>query len=472
MLSGNIRVLACMFLLLFTQACNLKVKTVEPKIITPVGSNSVYSEEDSWIYETMKQYYLWESDMVTKEKSDLSLDPEKYFYSILYKYDEVDRFSWIEKDAAALQASLAGVSKVAGISYARVDANESKTNVALSINYALKGSPAEKAGIKRGDLIVAINGTPLTKDNVSTLFASDNLTFTLGEFIKANDIKSTNKVISLTKQEIQTQAVQFSSIQEISGKKIGYLQYIRFLSDSDSKLRETFGEFKKAGINELVLDLRYNPGGAISSADILSSLIVKNLRPGTLMSKQVWNTAMTKDYKARYGNNVFDTNWRNEPNNLTTINRVYVLTSNGTASSSELVINHLKPFMDVILIGDNTVGKNVGSITLSDTKKRWGWGLQPIVLKTANALGQSEYGTKDGFTPNYKVADDVIPAKPFASMEEPLFAAAVNLILGKPVTPVALSKKSARVQVIDKQSHYDNPELERNEMFISEFPKK
>jgi hypothetical protein len=79
--------------------------------------------------------------------------------------------------------------------------------------------------------------------------------------------------------------------------------------------------------------------------------------------------------------------------------------------------------MDVILIGDNTYGKNVGSVTLSDDKKRWKWGMQPIVLRTVNSLGQSEFGGKDGFIANFKVTDNAIPFRPFGDENETLLSA-------------------------------------------------
>lgn len=427
---------------------------------------------NSWIYDEMKTYYLWESQMKTKATTDNKLDPMDYFESILVKPGELDRFSWIEEDVDALTASLQGVNKVLGIRYVPIFADKAETNVAFSVSYTLKGSPAANAGIKRGDFITKVDGKILTKDNYSTALGAETLDLTLGEMVN-NEVVSTSKTVKVSKVELQTDPIQYSTVLEYGNKKIGYLVYLQFLSSFDDAMRKVFADFKAKGVNELVLDLRYNGGGYISSSEILSSLIVKNLKPNTLMSRQEWNAGLTTAFKNQYGANVFDSNWRNEANNLGTLNRVYILTSQGTASASELVINNLKPFMDVILIGDHTYGKNVGSITLSDDKKRWKYGMQPIVLRTVNAIGESNYGTKDGFIPTYKVTDNVMPFKPFGDPTETLLKVAIENITGQPVT---LGTSKARVaatkdfNVLNKAALLDTRKYELKDMFIDKFP--
>lgn len=462
------------FILLISASFSCKKLTeVFPKTEdTTTNTTNPNADVDGWIYDTMKSYYLWESQLAAKATTDTKLAPADYFESILVKPGDLDRFSWIEEDVDALTASLQGVNKVVGIRFTPFYSNTAKTQVALAVAYSLKGSPADKAGIKRGDFIVKVNGSELTPENYSAAFTPDNLKFTLGDY-NGTEIVANSKTVDVVKAEVQTNPIQHYSIIEKGTKKIGYLVYLQFLTQYDADIRNVFKEFKSKGVNELVLDLRYNGGGYISSSDIISSLIVKNLKAGTLMNKQEWNTQLTTAYKSKYGNNVFDTNWLNESNNLGTLNRVYVLTSKGTASASELVINNLKPFMDVILIGDNTYGKNVGSITLSDEKKRWKWGMQPIVLKTVNASGQSEYGTKDGFTPNFKVADNAIPFMPFGDEKETLLSVAIGQITG-----IAASNNNAnarisgikKVDILNNAYPLDNPKREIRDMFLDKLP--
>ncbi len=444
------------------------IPTPPPEVTTTV--NNPNADVNSWIHSQLKTYYLWENQMATIAKTDLKLNPDDYFESILVKPGELDRFSWIQESAEELTASLNGVNKIAGLRFSAVNANEAKTKIALSVAFALKGSPADKAGLKRGDFITQVDGVDLTPENYSKAFAKDVINLTLGEY-KNGVITNTTKKLDITKAEHQTDPVQYYEVIEVGNKKIGYLVYTQFLSAYNTAIRNVFAEFKNKGINELVLDFRYNGGGYISASDIISSLVVKNLKPGTLMSRQEWNTAITKQQTDKYGKNAFDTNWLNEPNNLGNLNRVYFLTSKSTASASELVINNVKPFMDVILVGDNTYGKNVGSITLSDDQKRWKWGMQPIVLKTVNADLKSDYGTKDGFTPTIKVADNVIPYKPFGSKDETLLGAAIAHMTGTPVSKAA-RKGTKEVTLLSREYSVERPNLELHDMFVEGLPKQ
>jgi hypothetical protein len=146
---------------------------------------------------------------------------------------------------------------------------------------------------------------------------------------------------------------------------------------------------------------------------------------------------------------------------------VFVLTAGNTASASELVINNLKPFMDVILIGEHTYGKNVGSFTITDPNKRWDYGLQPITFLTTNALGESNYGTVNGFTPNYVLADNVLPYKPLGNPSETYFNKALNIISGVAyqASSTASIKKYTRT-LASKESFSDNKWLDRKEMWM------
>jgi carboxyl-terminal processing protease len=475
MVIKNIKFFAIVALIFGSFSCK-KLTEVNPKNDTSGTSTNTttnqYSTVNGWIFDQMKTYYLWESQMATKSSTDNTKTPDLYFESILVKPGDLDRFSWIQEDVAELTASLNGVNKVLGVRYTPFYANEAKTKVALSVAYALKGSPAEKAGLKRGDFITKVDGVELTAENYSTALSNETLKLTLGDYVGTEIVPNT-KVIQVVKAEVQTDPVQHYSIIEKGSKKIGYLVYLQFLTQYDEAIRNVFKEFKNKGVNELVLDLRYNGGGYISSSDILSSLIVKNLKPNTLMNRQEWNTAMTTAYKSKYGNDVFDQVWLNEANNLGSLNTVYILTSKGTASASELVINNLKPYMNVVLIGDNTYGKNVGSITLSDDQKRWKWGMQPIVLKTVNSLGQSDYGTANGFTPTFKVTDNAIPFKPFGDENETLLKVAIQQITGVIAsTTNANAKVSAtkKVDILNGAYPLDNPKREIRDMYITKFP--
>lgn len=453
-------------ILSFVVACK-KEDTLEPENPT---SNSPNAAANSWIYDQMKAYYLWTDKMPEKSKTNLALDPigtqaNGYFYSLLNDYPNTDRFSWIQQSVTELTNSLNGINKTTGMKYAIYYLDNTNTTVGFFVTYTIKGSPADKAGLKRGDIILTVNGTQLNGTNYSTLMQPDNLTFGLAER-NGSSIVLNGKTVSVVKEEVSENPIHYSKVIVKDGKKIGYLVYTQFISNYDNELRNVFADFKTQGVTEMILDLRYNGGGFISSALVLASLI-GNVNSTQVAYRDEWNAAITKQYNA----STFTKYFLNEPNSIgTNLKRLYVLTSRNSASASELVINMLRPYMDVILVGGNTYGKNVGSITISDKNKRWDFGMQPIVLRTVNAKGESDYGTKSGFTPQYPVTDNIVPFKPFGDETETLLSKALSVITGKPVSMSANARRA--VIELENPIRLNQSELPALTDMFGELPKK
>ena len=305
--------------------------------------------------------------------------------------------------------------------------------------YVLPGAPAAKAGIKRGDIFgkITIDGQVATIDNYLKLFAEGtNYVYNIGSYDKA--FITTDQTKTVVAQALQEDPMLLDSIYTKGNKKIGYLVYNRFYSKPnnsdqalyDQKMAQIFGKFKAAGINEFVLDLRYNGGGFISTAVTLASFIAKGVTDKTVMSRDEYNSKVSPDLEKNQGKEFNLNYFKAKPENIgANLSRVYVLTSTRTASASELVINALKPFMEVFLIGDVTVGKNVGSILLKDEKKRFIQGIQPIIVKTFNSAGKSDYTA--GFIPNVSIKENIsVPLYAFGDLREPLFSEAYFQITG------------------------------------------
>ena len=455
-----------------------KKETLDPTTANTNTTTTITSPNaaaNSWVYDQMKEWYLWSDLLTEKAKTDLTLvtgkdgqnDPKKYyFYSILNDYPNTDRFSWIRENIVDLTNSLSGVSTSFGFSRTTVYLDNTQTNIGFFISNVTLDSPAAKAGMKRGDVILTVNGTQINKDNYTTIITNnETATFGLGE-LKNGSFVLSGKTLAATKGVVQTDPVHFWKVIEKGDRKIGYLVYTSFLAAYDNKLKTVFGELKTKGINELVLDLRMNGGGSIASADLLSSLIVKNLNTNNIIHQDEWNA----NIKAKYPSVVNPTKFSSQVNNVG-VNRLFVLTSNGTASASELIINSLRPYMDVIIIGQNTYGKNVGSITIKDvaTPARWTWGLQPIVLKTINSKGESNYGTKSGFTPNYIVSDNIYPFKDWGDESETLLKKALEVITGVAIPLEASTNARRSFRQLDTQvlelHESENPEENRKDMF-------
>ena len=424
-----------------------------PTTSTTVATGAVTDGEvNDWILENMKFWYYWNDKIPATP--DKSLTPDKFFDSILYKYNATtnptgDRFSWIQESVEDLKASLSGEETTTGMEFKLFLREANSTDVIAKVLYVQRNSPADKAGVKRGDVINSVNGTNLTTTNYSDLVFGEGNTKTYGfATIENGKFVDSNVTKSITAVVYQANPVYLDSVYTIQGKKIGYLVYNQFVPGPnstksaayDQQLRTVFGKFKAKGINELVLDLRYNPGGYVSSSTVLGSLIGKGINTSKLFYKKEYNATLTPQYQAydkKNGSDSFNGFFYNEANNVGgNLQRVYVLTTSGSASASELVINGLRPFMDVITLGTTSYGKNVGSITIEDENGRIKWGMQPIVSKTFNALNQSDYST--GFVPKVEVKEfSNVVWKPLGDVNDALLNEAIYQITGGRTARVA-----------------------------------
>ena len=413
----------------------------------PIDERSVTAIVNDWILENMEIYYFWNEDIPSK--TDKSLHPVNYFSSLLYKSE--DRFSWIQEDFTELLDLLSGIEMEAGYNYSLGRISEGSSDLIGVINYIKPNSPASQTDLKRGDIFSAINGTRITLSNYGSLLDALSSPHTLGivddwesgGFDLQRDIR-----LSVTRYE--ENPIFLDTIYNIAGNKIGYLVYNFFAEDNGDnsmsyakELNDLFGKFKTAGINELILDLRYNGGGALTTSAELSSMISNRNKTEVFCIMQynkIVDEALKKEEGANYNKIYFADNiGQNIPvNKLTGLNRIFVITSQRTASASEVLINGLKAYMEVILIGDVTYGKNVGSITIyeenKEKQKTNKWGMQPIVVKIANAEGFSGFG--NGFKPDVENFED-LPFLPLGDVNEDLLQAAL-IKMGAMQAPASL----------------------------------
>jgi carboxyl-terminal processing protease len=460
------KILFILSLSAFFFAC--KKETEATKDTSAIAATNPNVAPNKWIHEVMSYYYLWSDSMPSLKNTDTSAKPTDYFYKILFDYPKTDRFSWIDESYTNLQNQLNGINTVLGIKNNAFYTDNTNTSIAFVLAYVLKGSPAEKAGLKRGDIILKVDNQAITNTNYTTILANQTLKLELGDFTNGAFV-SNGRSVTVTKVELQTNPILADTIIAWSGKKVGYLAYSQFLTSFDDSLRAIYGRFKAAGVNELVLDFRYNGGGYVVSSDLITNLTVKDAaaKVGKLMNKKLYNKTYTAYLEKTYGASTFETLFKSEPNNLGTLSRVFVLTAGNTASASELVINNLLPFMQVILIGENTYGKNVGSFTITDPNKRWDFGLQPITFKTENANKESNYGTVKGFTPDYILADNVLPYKALGNPAETYLNRALSIISGVAYQPSSTERSTKYTRTLaSRESFSDNKWLDRKEMWM------
>ena len=424
-----------------------------PAPSTTVATGPVTDKEvNDWILKNMKFWYYWNDKLPASP--DKSPKPDAFFKSILNTFNATtnptgDRFSWIQESADDLKASLSGEETTTGMEFKLFLREANSTGVVAKVLYVQRNSPADRAGVKRGDVISAVNGTKLTTTNYSGLIFGEGTTKAYGfATIESGKFVDSSVTKSITAVVYQANPVYLDSVYTIQGKKIGYLVYNQFVpgpnntktATYDQQLRTVFGKFKGQGISELVLDLRYNPGGYVTSSTVLGSLVGRGINRSKLFYKKEYNASLTPEYQAydkKNGSDSFNGFFDNEANNVgSNLQRVYVLTTSGSASASELVINGLRPFMEVITIGTTTYGKNVGSITIDDKTKRIKWGMQPIVSKTFNAQNQSDYS--NGFVPKVEVKEfSNVVWKPLGDISDALLNEAIFQITGGRTARVA-----------------------------------
>lgn len=382
-------------------------------------------------------YYLWNNKINYDNKDPRYIeDPFALFDSLIYK--DLDIWSYLTNDANALFDSYNGVETAYG--YRLVVARTSDEAVAKCIavvKFVYPGSPAEKAGIKRGDVLCKMNGSYITTENYLDLYYSSSIELKFGEYsAKDNTIYELDKTVSLTASKFNIDAVNAWSVIELGTHKIGYICYTDYVESSHEKLAQICADFKSRKVTDVILDLRYNPGGAAASAAYLSSLFVPKSvldRKGVFL-KQIWNSNLT-NYLTSEGTSLTTTFNALAANYNLNLSRIFVLTTSGTASASEATIVGLAPYMNVVRIGSTTHGKYCGALLLRAVDKDGdvislidNWAMSLVVYKFANNSGYTDF--TGGLAPDYEVEDNLFGTYPLGNVNDPLIAKAVELITG------------------------------------------
>lgn len=385
-----------------------------------------------FIWKGLNAYYFWQKDVPNLADNRFSTYDELYthfrsfssnedsFYSLIYQEGVSDRFSWIVDDYVALENSFQGINLSTGMEFGLKRYNNSDTNVFGYVRYVVPNTSAANNSVTRGMIFNSVNGTQITDSNYKNLLFSDNISLNIGLADYNNGNPTSNGTsISLTKEQVSENPVSISKVLNEGNKKIGYLLYNQFASSYDAHLNTAFNTFKSEGITELIVDLRYNGGGSVKSATYLGSLITGQFN-NEVYSKQVWNqkvlAANDPDRFLNYFTNEIKNTDSNgnitiqEPLNSLNLSSVYFIVSGSSASASELVINSLRSYIDVNIVGTTTVGKQVGSITIYDSEdgskngdnlnSNHKYAMQPIVLEISNKDNQNEPG---GFIPGVTV---------------------------------------------------------------------
>ena len=364
--------------------------------------------------------------------------PELLFESLIYDRESVDRFSVITSNYFALEQLLSGVSKSSGAEYNFYYLPGSSTHIFGVVRLVLPNSNASQTTLERGQIFNKINGTPLTADNYRTLLANEVYTLNMANYednntedVSDDTVSDTNDAITLTKTVYTENPVYSTKIINLGEKKVGYLMYNCFVNEFDAELNQAFGTFKAQNIDHLVLDLRYNPGGSVSTATALGSMITGGFNDQVFAKLQFNETLQSNNYNYLFTNTLSN----GDPINSLNLDKVYVITTGASASSSEMIINSLKAYIDVVQIGSTTVGKSQASqlvydspnLSRNNVNPTHTYALLPLIAITVNK--NNTIVPASGLAPDIELYEKASHYGTIGTVYEPLLMAALDEIL-------------------------------------------
>lgn len=428
---------------------------------------------NNWIYDELADLYLWNDKMPVKRGLDLDIDPYDFFYlkdGVLYNYGAKtgDRFSRIEGTHANIPKSIsleeAQVSSDIGFEYINVqfvdDNNKPTGEWAYVVLYVKRNTNAEKQGLKRGHMILEVDGTEINNSNRFELLYQNKSSYklTISDFEIREQIK---KEISVT-PNYEESPIHLDTIYTVNSQKIGYIVYNSFEAGGetnlpyDVELAKIFTRFQKEGVGNVILDLRYNGGGLVRSAQYIASALVPDRNPENIFEIKTYNSSIQNELdklpdsdatKRSYMYDYFVNEIKNQsgkslydiPRLGDQLKNIYIIGTGFTASASEMTINTLRPYMkpgsSVIHIGEQTLGKNVGSWPVYEKNNEDNtYVMWPIIFKSHNKNKESNYA--EGFEPDIE-GDDLgllfnegRALKGLGDIEEPLLSLAIEDIIG------------------------------------------
>jgi carboxyl-terminal processing protease len=371
------------------------------------ASDCSVAGQNAQILATMRSWYYWYTSLPANVDTAAYASADALLNAL--RQQPLDRFTYFTSKTADQAFYGAGQYVGFGLRFGLTSANN------LRVNQVFPGSPADAADLLRGDTVTALNGTP-----VPTLVATNQLGSVLsvssvGVTVKFTyvDAESQSHTRDLTSAVVTDPSVGLATTLDAGRRKVGYILFDSFIDTSNAALDQAFTRFGSEGVTELVIDERYNGGGEVSVAQHLASLIAGNSYSGKTLATLTFND------KHPDQNQTISFETVSHPLNLT---RVFFITTDATASASELTINALTPYIRVVTVGRATFGKPVGENGFDVCTNV----LYPITFKIANARGYGDYF--DGLPATCPAVDDT--GHPLGDPAEASLATAIGYVQG------------------------------------------
>ncbi len=390
-----------------------------------VGSDACSIDgQKQYVLDTMRDVYFWNDLLPTSVNLDAYVTPEALLADLI-SVQPLDNFSYIDSFAADAQFFSAGQYEGFGFSTTFVAQDE------LRFVSVFSSSPAGDAGFSRGQQIVMLDGRTISdiesNEGVSTVFDSDTVEFT----IRRPD--SSQFVVNVDKGLVTIDPLpQWRIINMPGGTSVGYLELATFISTADVGFVTIFDAFANAGVTDVILDLRYNGGGLVSTTELLGDFLA-----GFANESQVFSRTLFNANNAVSNRSAFLRALANSPN----LSRLVVIASGQTASASELITNSMFPYLDVSIVGGSTFGKPVGQLGLQFCDKI----LRATAFETRNA--NDEGGYFGGLPVDCAVQDNLLI--PVGDDTDPNIEAAMYL-LQNGSCPIAATTEAQKAELADQ----------------------
>lgn len=341
--------------------------------------------QKQFVLDSMNTWYLWNDLLPTNVNIESYATPEELL-AFLSGFQPLDSFSFINSAQADAQFFGEGQFEGFGFSSRFLDTDD------LRLTRVFASSPAASGGLARGHRILTLNGRTIAdiqaNEGVGAIFDLATVEFGMRR------VDNSEYTVSIAQDIVTIAPVpQWRIIDAGNGRNVGYMEFASFISTANSEFETVFAAFRAANVNDVIIDLRYNGGGLVSTAELLGDYLGGAVAQNLVFSSTEFNADRatannTSAFFALLGNSI-------------SLSRLVVVATQGTASASELVTNSLIPHVDVTIVGDRTFGKPVGQIGLEFCEKI----LRPTAFQTVNADGDGDYF--DGLPVDCPAADDL-----------------------------------------------------------------
>lgn len=376
-----------------------------PQNPSPVGKafpDVTLAEKNAFVYKVMTSSYLW-SDEVPDVNYEAYASPEELLEHL--KYKELDRWSYIASKTEYHDFFSEGKYVGVGIGFGYDHSGD------IRIRFVYKNSPADLAGLSRGDRILEVNGKTVEEIEADGTWGSAFGSVEIGTSValKIQHLSGIIQDINIQMASVTINSILHYEAIPSGAMKIGYIVFNQFIETSRADLETAFNYFRQQGINRLILDLRYNSGGRLDIAKYMAEMIGGSHTSGQVLSSSIHNDDYSDWNYTWYFENAFGS---------FSLHQLVVITTDETCSASEMVMNALGPFISVASVGSSTCGKPVGMYGYDFYDSH----ISPIEFKGVNANGEGDYF--NGISPTCYSIDDL--TKPFGDIREDSLNEALN----------------------------------------------